>query len=133
MTLTKGEEEGRSLAHSLAGFEPMSIVHGVRQQLTVACLAAGRRAFSSCPVRCSPVLLSTQFIPSLRSEELGEEQLESVKLLLRGGYIRQSSSGFFSLLPLGLRIVRKIEGIIDEEMERVIIPPESLKREKRKD
>jgi prolyl-tRNA synthetase len=98
----------------------MSFVHGIRQQLVIeARLVAGSRTFSLQSARCSPVLLSTQFIPTLRSEELGEEQLESVKLLLRGGYIRQSSSGFYSLLPLGLRMIRKIEAVIDEEMEKV--------------
>lgn len=94
------------------------ILHGFGRSSIALRLAVGR-GFSSQQARCSPVQLSTQFIPTLRSEELGDEQLESVKLLLRGGYIRQSSSGFYSLLPLGLRMVRKIEAIIDEEMEKV--------------
>jgi prolyl-tRNA synthetase len=39
--------------------------------------------------------------------------------LMRGGYIRPVSAGIYSLLPLGKRIVAKIEGIIREEMDRI--------------
>lgn len=63
-----------------------------------------------------PVHLSQHFVPTLRAEESGHEHVESVIRLLRGGYIRQSSSGFFTLLPNGLRIVKKIERMIDGEM-----------------
>lgn len=82
-------------------------------------LTSGRRGLSSTRKCCPPVRLSTQYIPTLRSDELAEEHLDSVKLLLQGGYIRQSSSGFYTLLPLGLRLVKKIENIVDEEMEKV--------------
>ena len=41
------------------------------------------------------------------------------KTVKQGGYIRQSSSGFYTFLPIGLRMIRKIEGIIDKEMEKV--------------
>ncbi|TPX64820.1 proline---tRNA ligase [Spizellomyces sp. 'palustris'] len=43
----------------------------------------------------------------------------SHNLLLRAGYIRQSSAGMYSFLPLALRVLAKIERIIDEEMQRV--------------
>ncbi|NOY74994.1 MAG: proline--tRNA ligase [Kiritimatiellaeota bacterium] len=43
----------------------------------------------------------------------------SHKFLIRGGYIRPVSAGIHSLLPLGKRIVRKIEAIIREEMDAV--------------
>ena len=43
----------------------------------------------------------------------------SHKFLLRGGYIRQVSTGIFSLLPLGKKIVAKIEKIIREEMDAI--------------
>lgn len=64
-------------------------------------------------------MLSSQWMPTLRSDALSEEHLDSVKLLLQGGYIRQSSSGFYTFLPIGLRMIRKIENLIDEEMENV--------------
>ena len=44
---------------------------------------------------------------------------KSHEYLLRGGYGRQVSAGIYSLLPLGRRITRKIEGIIREEMNRI--------------
>lgn len=48
-----------------------------------------------------------------------EAQSVSHQLLLRGGYARQVGAGLFSLLPLGHRVVRKIEAIIRDEMEKV--------------
>jgi prolyl-tRNA synthetase len=43
--------------------------------------------------------------------------MASHRLLLRGGFIRQVAAGIYSLLPLGLRVVRKIETIVREEMD----------------
>lgn len=42
----------------------------------------------------------------------------SHRLLLRGGFIRQLSAGRYTLLPLGLRVSKKIEQIIREEVEK---------------
>ena len=46
-----------------------------------------------------------------------EAQIISHQLLLRGGYIRQVGSGLYTLLPLAVKVVRKIEAIIRNEME----------------
>lgn len=48
-----------------------------------------------------------------------DAELTSHKFLLRGGYIKQQSSGIFSILPLAKRIVHKIESIIREEMDAI--------------
>lgn len=48
-----------------------------------------------------------------------EAVLESHSLLLRGGYVRQVANGIYSLLHPAVRIVRKIENIIREEMNRI--------------
>jgi len=56
------------------------------------------------------------FAPTLRQIS-GEVELASHRLLLRGGFIRQLAAGMYSLLPLGLRVVRKIENIVREEMD----------------
>ena len=40
-------------------------------------------------------------------------------MLLKGGFVRQSGAGIYSLLPLGLRTVEKIERIIDKEMQNI--------------
>lgn len=52
-------------------------------------------------------------------ERPAEATLESHAFLLRGGYARQVAAGIYSLLHPGLRIVRKIERIIREEMDRI--------------
>ncbi|KAF9432729.1 prolyl-tRNA synthetase [Entomortierella beljakovae] len=49
----------------------------------------------------------------------GQDLVPSHQLLLRAGMIRQSSSGIYSILPYGQRILSKIEGIIDDELEKI--------------
>lgn len=61
--------------------------------------------------------LSKLFLPTIKESPPGLST--SFALLLRGGIIRQSASGMYSFLPFGLRILNKIERIIDEEMEAV--------------
>ena len=61
---------------------------------------------------------SQAFIPTLR-EDPADAEAPSHRLLLRAGLIRQLMSGVYSLLPLGLRVASKIEGIIREEMNRI--------------
>ncbi|EST06780.1 Aminoacyl-tRNA synthetase, class II (G/ H/ P/ S), conserved domain protein [Kalmanozyma brasiliensis GHG001] len=48
-----------------------------------------------------------------------DDPLPSLQLLLRGGYIRSSSSGVFTLLPNALRILRKLTTIIDQELSSI--------------
>ena len=52
-------------------------------------------------------------------ERPSDATLESHAFLLRGGYARQVANGIYSLLPPGLRVVRKIERILREEMDRI--------------
>jgi len=59
---------------------------------------------------------STLFARTLR-EDPAEAEVPSHVLLLRGAFIRPVMSGVFTALPLGLRVLRKIEGIIREEMD----------------
>jgi prolyl-tRNA synthetase len=56
--------------------------------------------------------------PSLRETPV-EAELKSHQLLLRAGFVRQLSSGVYSMLPLGLRVKRKVEAIIREEMNAI--------------
>ena len=57
------------------------------------------------------------FIPTLR-EAPAEAEVVSHKLLLRAGMMRQVARGVYDFLPLGLRVVRKVEAIVREEMSR---------------
>jgi len=61
--------------------------------------------------------LSEYFLPLLR-ENPGEAQIVSHRLMLRAGMIRQSSAGIYSWLPLGLRVLKKVERIVREEQDR---------------
>ncbi len=56
------------------------------------------------------------FAPTLRQVS-GEVELASHRLLLRAGFIRQLAAGIYSLLPLGWRVVHKIESIVRQEMD----------------
>ena len=61
--------------------------------------------------------LSNYFLPTLKETPL-EATIISHQLLLRAGMIRQTASGIYSWLPLGLRVLRKIENIIRQEMDK---------------
>lgn len=61
--------------------------------------------------------LSRWFAPTLRDDPV-EAEVASHRLLLRGGFIRQVAAGVYTTLPLGLRVMRKIERVVREEMER---------------
>ena len=56
-------------------------------------------------------------IPTLRDAP-ADAEIVSHKLLLRAGLIRKLAGGVYTFLPLGLRALRKIEGIVREEMDR---------------
>jgi prolyl-tRNA synthetase len=59
--------------------------------------------------------MSTLFVRTLR-EDPADAEVASHKLLVRAGYIRRAAPGIYSWLPLGLRVLAKVEGIIREEM-----------------
>ncbi len=61
--------------------------------------------------------LSQSFIPTMRQDP-GEAEVTSHRLMLRAGMIRKVAAGIYSYLPLGLRVIRKIEAIVREEMNR---------------
>lgn len=61
--------------------------------------------------------LSRYFLPVLR-ETPSDAEIVSHKLMLRAGMVRQSAAGIYSWLPLGLRVLRKIEEIVREEQNR---------------
>ena len=60
---------------------------------------------------------SQTFIPTTR-EVPAEAESPGHRLLLRAGFIRRLSAGLYTYLPLGLRVIRKIESIIRDEMEK---------------
>ena len=60
--------------------------------------------------------MSTLFVRTLR-EDPAEAEVASHRLLLRAGYIRRAAPGIYTWLPLGLRVLRKVEQIIRDEMD----------------
>ena len=63
-----------------------------------------------------PTRLSQLFVRTLR-EDPADAEVASHRLLVRAGYIRRQAPGIFAWLPLGLRVRRKIENVIREELE----------------
>src|ERR671924_315207 len=61
--------------------------------------------------------LSEYFLPLLR-ENPSEAQIVSHRLMLRAGMIRQASAGIYSWLPLGFKVLKKVEQIVREEQDR---------------
>ena len=61
--------------------------------------------------------MSRYFLPVLK-ENPAEAQIVSHRLMLRAGMIKQSSAGIYSWLPLGFKVLRKIEDIVHEEQQR---------------
>ncbi|OGW56458.1 MAG: proline--tRNA ligase, partial [Nitrospirae bacterium RIFCSPHIGHO2_02_FULL_42_12] len=60
---------------------------------------------------------SKLLIPTLR-EDPGESEVISHKLMMRAGLIRRLAAGIYNYLPLGYRVIKKVENIIREEMDR---------------
>ena len=61
--------------------------------------------------------MSSLLAPTLR-EVPAEAEVESHKLMLRAGLIRKVAAGIYNYLPLGLKVIRKVETIVREEMNR---------------
>ena len=61
--------------------------------------------------------VSRAFLPVLK-ESPADAQIVSHKLMLRAGLVRQTAAGIYAWLPLGLRVLQKIEQIVREEQDR---------------
>jgi prolyl-tRNA synthetase len=62
--------------------------------------------------------MSSLFVRTLR-EDPADAEVPSHRLLVRAGYIRRAAPGIYTWLPLGLRVLRNVEGIIREEMDAI--------------
>lgn len=59
---------------------------------------------------------SELFVKTLKEDPKDEESLNA-KLLMRAGFVHKVMAGVYAFLPLGLRVMRKVEGVIRDEME----------------
>lgn len=64
------------------------------------------------------MLFSKMFIPTLREAPADAEAISHI-LMLRAGYVRQLAAGLYMYLPLGLRVLNKINAILKEEMDAI--------------
>src|SRR5688500_8673772 len=62
--------------------------------------------------------MSQLFVRTLRDDP-NDAEVPSHRLLVRAGYIRRNAPGIYTWLPLGLRVLRRIETVIREEMDRI--------------
>ncbi|WP_397534110.1 proline--tRNA ligase [Roseateles sp.] len=61
---------------------------------------------------------ATQFFISTLKEAPADAEVVSHKLMMRAGMIKRLGAGIYNYMPMGLRVIRKVEGIIREEMNR---------------
>ena len=62
--------------------------------------------------------MSSLFVRTLRDDP-ADAEVPSHRLLVRAGYVRRAAPGIYSWLPLGLKVLRKVEAIIREEMDAI--------------
>jgi prolyl-tRNA synthetase len=83
---------------------------------------------------------SSSFLLATKKETPADAEIVSHQLMLRAGMVRKLASGLYTWLPLGLRVLRKIETIVREEMDRAgaqellmpVVQPAELWRESRR-
>ena len=61
---------------------------------------------------------ASQFFISTLKEAPADAEVASHRLMLRAGFIKRLSAGIYTYMPMGLRVIRKIEAIVREEMNR---------------
>ena len=62
--------------------------------------------------------MSRMYMPTLK-EDPSDAELASHRLLLRAGMMRKNAAGLYSFLPLGMRVLNKVERIVNEEMDNI--------------
>ena len=62
--------------------------------------------------------MSKVYAPTLK-EDPSDAELASHRLLLRAGMMRKNGAGLYTFLPLGMRVLNKVESIVNEEMDNI--------------
>jgi len=65
-----------------------------------------------------PAMKASQFLISTLKEAPADAEIVSHKLMMRAGLIKRLGAGIYNYMPMGLRVIRKVEAIIREEMNR---------------
>ena len=64
-------------------------------------------------------MLQSKLFTKTRKEAPKDEVSKNAQLLIRGGYIHKEMAGVYSYLPLGRRVLERIEQIVREEMDKI--------------
>jgi prolyl-tRNA synthetase len=83
--------------------------------VTVARQRRAGNGFSRADNLAGVLRLSTMFLRTLRDDP-ADAEVPSHKLLVRAGYVRRLAPGIYSWLPLGMRVLEKVEAVVREEM-----------------
>ena len=70
------------------------------------------------PTKPPTCMKASQFFISTLKEAPAEAEVVSHKLMMRAGMVKRLGAGIYSYMPMGLRVIRKVEAIVREEMER---------------
>src|SRR6476619_1543175 len=73
---------------------------------------------SAVPLPPSTLMRASQFLISTLKEAPADAEVASHKLMTRAGMIKKLGAGIYTYMPMGLRVIRKVEAIVREEMDR---------------
>src|SRR4029450_10835015 len=77
--------------------------------------ARRQRLSGNCP---TDPMKASQFLISTQKEAPADAEVVSHQLMTRAGMIKKLGAGIYSYMPMGLRVIRKVEAIVREEMNR---------------
>lgn len=80
--------------------------------------APWRRKGSAVPTRTANSMRASQFLISTLKEAPADAEVASHRLMMRAGMIKKLGAGIYTYMPMGLRVIRKVEAIVREEMNR---------------
>lgn len=80
--------------------------------------APWRRKGSAVPTRTANSMRASQFLISTLKEAPADAEVASHRLMMRAGMIKKLGAGIYTYMPMGLRVIRKVESIVREEMNR---------------
>src|SRR6187402_371475 len=78
---------------------------------------SSRRLASASSANATPMRASQFFVSTLK-EAPADAEVVSHQLMVRAGFIKRLSAGIYTYMPMGLRVIRKVEAIVREEMNR---------------
>jgi len=109
-------KQGAKRPPETVGFWRASPKRGEAERPARTCVLTGR---GRATLLSATTMLQSQLFTKTKKEAPKDEKSINAKLLLRAGFIYKEMAGAYSYLPLGLRVLRKIENIIREEMENI--------------